>query len=373
METLILSCGTGGGHDAAGRALQEELTRRGHHVTMMNPYTLKSERTADRINNTYIRVAQRVPQAFGAAYGIANLYRRLPFRSPVYFANRQMVDTMQDYLSEHHFDVVLMPHLFPAEILTNMKEQGLEVPKMIFVATDYTCIPFTEEPDCDAYVIPSEELTPEFTRRGIPAEKLYPLGIPVSRRFSEPMSRDEAAAKLGLDPEKHYILVSGGSIGAGNMTAVLRTLCRLYRDDRETQIIAICGSRSELSDRLRAQYGDRVTILDHTDQMDAYLSLCEIFLTKPGGLSSTEAAVVGVPILHIAPIPGCETRNVRYFRRLGMGIPVRRSRRTLCRAVGAVEDRSVRDGMIQQQHRYVPADASAEICDLAEQLAAEAS
>lgn len=373
MEALILSCGTGGGHDAAGRALQEELTRRGHHVTMINPYALKSERTADRINNTYIRVAQRAPAVFGLVYGIGNLYRRLPFHSPVYFVNGRMAETMQGFLSEHHFDVVLMPHVFPAEILSFMKDRGMTVPQTIFIATDYTCIPFTEEPDCDAYVIPSEELMPEFTRRGIPEEKLHPLGIPVSRRFSEPMSREEAAARLGLDPKKRYILVSGGSIGAGNMTAVLRTLCRLYRDDRETQIIAICGSRSELSEHLRAQYGDRVTILDHTDQMDAYLSLCEMFLTKPGGLSSTEAAVVGVPILHIAPIPGCETKNVRYFRRLGMGIPVRRSRYTLRRAVGAVETPSVRSSMIQRQHQYVPAGASAGICDLAEQLAAEAT
>lgn len=369
MEALILSCGTGGGHDAAGRALKEELTRRGHHVTMINPYTLKSDRVANRINNAYIRIAQRAPRAFGAAYGIANLYRHLPFHSPVYFANERMVETMRSYLSEHHYDVVLMPHLFPAEILTNMKEQGLPVPKTIFVATDYTCIPFTEEADCDAYVIPSEALTPEFVRRGIPQDKLHALGIPVSGRFSSPMTREEAANSLGLDPEKRYILISGGSIGAGNVAAVLRTLCRLYEGDQDVRIIAICGSRTELAERLREKYGDQVMILDHTDRMDAYLSLCDMFLTKPGGLSSTEAAVVGVPILHIAPIPGCETRNVRYFRQNGMDIPVRHPRRTLRRAVGAVENEVVRDCMIRQQHRCVPVDAAAKICDLAEQLA----
>lgn len=74
MEALILSCGTGGGHNAAGRAMLEALERRGHRAAMFNPYTLKSETAALRIDNAYIRVAQRAPRAFGAIYGLGNLW-----------------------------------------------------------------------------------------------------------------------------------------------------------------------------------------------------------------------------------------------------------------------------------------------------------
>ena len=42
-----------------------------------------------------------------------------------------------------------------------MKKMGMEVPPSIFVATDYACIPFTEETDCDDVVIPSEKLITE--------------------------------------------------------------------------------------------------------------------------------------------------------------------------------------------------------------------
>lgn len=371
MEALILSCGTGGGHNAAGRAMLEALERRGHRAAMFNPYTLKSETAALRIDNAYIRVAQCAPRAFGAIYELGNLWRRLPGYSPVYYANGLMVDRMEEFLSKNHFDVVLMPHLFPAEILTHLKRRGLKVPKMIFVATDYTCIPFTEEPDCDAYVIPSEELRPEFLSWGIPADRIAPLGIPVSRRFSRPISRDEAASLLGLDPEKRYILVSGGSIGAGNVAAILRSLCRLYRFDENTRIVAICGSRSELSAQLRDEYGERVLILDHTDRMDAYLRLSDVYLTKPGGLSSTEAAVMGVGLLHIAPIPGCETRNVAFFTKHGMSLAVDRQPGTLRRAIAEVEDPKFRRRMIDNQHRWVPSDAADQICRLAERLTGE--
>ena len=147
MDALILSCGTGGGHDAAGKAVYEEMRRRGHHVTMLNPYTIKSTRLSNRINRIYISIVQHMPKAFGVIYMIGNLYRRLPFRSPVYFVNRAMNSVMKEYFAEHHFDIVIMPHLFPAEIMTNMKLHGMDIPKTMFIATDYVCIPFTEETD----------------------------------------------------------------------------------------------------------------------------------------------------------------------------------------------------------------------------------
>ena len=172
MDALILSCGTGGGHNSAGKAVLEELERRGHHVTMLNPYTLKSEKLSSGIDQTYISTVQHAPDAFGAVYKIGDLYRRLPFRSPVYFVNHAMDSVMQEYFAEHHTDIVLMPHLFPAEIMTNMKLHGMQIPKTMFIATDYVCIPFTEETQCDAYVIPAADLAEDFSGRGIPAEKL---------------------------------------------------------------------------------------------------------------------------------------------------------------------------------------------------------
>ena len=158
MDALILSCGTGGGHDAAGSAVAEELINRGHHAVMLNPYTLQSEQLAEKINHIYISTARKAPLMFGAVYRAGQLYRQMPFRSPVYFLNRLMTSIMEEYLTQNHFDIIITPHLFPAEIITAMKHKGLCPPKTIFIATDYTCIPFTEETECDAYVIPAAEL-----------------------------------------------------------------------------------------------------------------------------------------------------------------------------------------------------------------------
>ena len=409
MDALILSCGTGGGHNAAGRALREELIRRGHRAVMMNPYTLRGQNLAGKIDHAYIATAQKAPRAFGAVYGAGELYRRLPFRSPVYYANPAMISRMEEYLEENHFDIVIMPHLFPAEIMTNMKRRGMDIPRTMFIATDYCCIPFTEETDCDAYVVPGEELTDEFAGRGIPREKIYPLGIPVGRSFRTGRRRSGAAAgsmpdrgqgnvpeeaykdaaasgnlseadfrrdckreeRADWEPGKRYLLIAGGSIGAGKIDKLIGLLLEQAERDaprQETGIIVICGNNQELYWKLKRQYGTRVIVVGHTDYMADYLRISSLYITKPGGLSSTEAAVCGIPLLHMPAIPGCETHNVRYFREHGMSVCCDVSQEGAESVFRMLNDERACAEMVECQRRYIRRDAASDICRLAEEM-----
>lgn len=425
MDALILSCGTGGGHNAAGGALREELIRRGHRAVMMNPYTLRGQNLAGKIDHAYIATAQKAPRAFGAVYGAGELYRRLPFRSPVYYANQAMISRMEEYLEENHFDIVIMPHLFPAEIMTNMKRRGMDIPRTMFIATDYCCIPFTEETDCDAYVVPGEELTDEFAGRGIPREKIYPLGIPVGRSFRTGRRRSGAAAgsipdrasdmvpdrasdmvpdktpdsmpdealcdtaasgghsevdsrgsikekeKADWEPGKRYLLIAGGSIGAGKIDKLIGLLLEQAERDaprQETGIIVICGNNQELYWKLKRQYGTRVIVVGHTDYMADYLRISSLYITKPGGLSSTEAAVCGIPLLHMPAIPGCETHNVRYFREHGMSVCCDVSQEGAESVFRMLNDERACAEMVECQRRYIRRDAASDICRLAEEM-----
>lgn len=402
MDALILSCGTGGGHNSAGKAVMEELKQRNHHVTMMNPYTLCSEGLAEKIDRLYISTASKAPGAFGVIYNAGEMYRKLPFRSPVYHVNQRMVSAMQAYLEEHHYDVVIMPHLFPAEIMTNMKRHGLKIPRTMFIATDYCCIPFTEETECDAYVIPSAELEEDFSGRGIPADRLYPYGIPVDSGFaSERKQRRESvgtgsrAEKENADGcaweiksgesetgesetgdsaegDKRYMLISGGSMGAGKIEKLIGMLLEhMAREEqrRNMGIIVICGNNQELYRKLKQKYGRQIVVVGHTDYMAEYLRVSSLYITKPGGLSSTEAAVCGVPLVHMPPIPGCETYNVRYFRDHNMSVACDVTEEGAERILSLLEQPELCRQMTDCQHKYIRKDAAVRICDLAERLA----
>ena len=417
MRVLILSCGTGGGHNAAANAMKEAFEMRGHQADVLNPYTLKTNKLANIIDTLYVRLVQISPTLFGFAYKIGDTYRRLPWRSPVYFANAEMVPVMEQYLAKNHYDAIVMPHLFPAEIITQMKDKGIALPPTIFVATDYVCIPFTEETDCDAYVIPSRHVRQDFLRRGIPEEKLKALGIPVRQTFAQKVSKEKAREQLGLEPDTFYTLVCAGSMGAGGILKTIKVLYRWckkqnrklekrnrkeqkknqnlnqtqgqkknqnqhldkfqtktqYKNQHQTKLIIICGNNKVLYDALHKILGgdEHVILTGFTDQMALYMKASDVCITKPGGLSSTEAAVANVPFIHAMAIPGCETQNLDFFESCGMSIGVRKSHGELIRAIKRLQSIQLQETMKLAQKKFVRPNSGEAICRLTEKLVRE--
>lgn len=364
MDALILSCSTGGGHNAAGEALKEELIDRGHHVEMFDPYSLISSRLASGIGNVYIKLVQKSPKLFGFVYRLGEVYRRLPFRSPVYFINKKLAEVLKRYLQMNHVDVILMPHLFPAEMITHLKKQGVSVPLSVFVATDYACIPFTEETECDYYVIPHKDLIFNFTKKGIAKEKIKPFGIPVRKPFSQKTSKEKAKELLGLNKEKNYYLIAGGSIGAGELIKVVDTVFQtVIGNDNKTELIIICGNNEKIYKKLKQKYNDHAIILHKTNKMALYMKASDLFISKPGGLSSTEAAVAGVPMLHSGPIPGCETINKRFFEKHGISIPLKHLNAYYLSAIIEKLNQET-----DSKEKIIPQDARQKICDWLEEV-----
>lgn len=368
MKVLILSCSTGGGHNSAGHAVEHALEKRGHQVVMMDPYELKSSELAQLVGNVYVKTVQAMPRVFGGVYKIGDMVRRVPGRSPVYAVNAAMAKPLEQYIAEEGFDAVVMPHLFPAEIITYMKRHGMRTPFSVFVATDYTCIPFTEETDCDYYVIPSKDLIPEFSAWGIPQEKLVPLGIPVGEGFGRDCDRKALRKELGLDGDRQYLMISGGSMGAGDLAGLLRAFVHWIGTHASWRALVICGSNQELKAELEREYAGNsdVELIGYTKRMADYVNCCDVFVTKPGGLSATEAAAVGVPLIYISPIPGCENRNLEYFCSRGMSLSVLRAEEVQ-KAMEQLENPDFCRRMIQAQHADINRNAAEDICRFLEE------
>jgi len=118
MDVLILSCGTGGGHDAAAHAIQETLQQCGHRATVMNPFSLRGEAVERRVNHIYIRTVQHAAPVFGMVYQIGQTFRRVLRPSPVYWFTRKAARMLGEYLAEHATDVIITTHPFPGVMLT---------------------------------------------------------------------------------------------------------------------------------------------------------------------------------------------------------------------------------------------------------------
>ncbi len=364
MKVLILSCNTGEGHNVAGKAMKEALEKEGHEAIMLDYMKLSSDRTSKVVGGTYINIAKYTPHFFYILYRVALKISSDKRKSPVYYANSLMAKHLKKYLDENKFDIILMPHLFPAETMTYMKKKKMINEKTITISTDYTCIPFWEETECDAYVIPHERMMDEYIQRGIPKEKLYPLGIPVRQGFYVKEEMKKAKKELNLNTDKPMYLIMSGSMGFGKIQLFTIELNRQCKDGE--QIVVICGNNKKLKKLLEKEFKnkDNVNILGYTDKISLYMDAADVIYTKPGGLTSTEVIVKNRPLVHTAPIPGCETKNMEFFMEEGMAFHSKKIANQIEQGRTLLYNQEIRNDMLENQRKNAKLNAAKDIIKL---------
>ena len=84
----------------------------------------------------------------------------------------------------------------------------------------------------------------------------------------------------------------------------------------------ICGTNDRIRKLLKKEFrwSRYVHLVGFTEHVSDYMDACDVLFTKPGGITSTEGLVKGIPMVHTAPIPGCETRNRQFFEERGMSV-----------------------------------------------------
>ena len=324
MKILILSCNTGEGHNSSGKALRAALHNKGIECDLMDTLAIKSEGLSKFVSNLY-ELSIKI-NLFGLVYRIAQWYSslQLKIKSPIYLFSGLFAKRLARIISEGGYDGIICVHLFPAEGITRIRRKyGQSIPT-IFVMTDYTCIPLLYETELDRYIIAHENLKNEFIENGLPEEKLYAIGIPINEnKFATKMPKDIAQYLVNIlfkweNADGKWYLIMGGSMGFGNIIKLIDELKgRIHDSDR---IICICGKNNKLRhDVLRRFSRDfNIKAVGYTDQISSIMDACDILLTKPGGITSTEAIIKNIPLVHINPIKGLEEDNANFFRLLGM-------------------------------------------------------
>ncbi len=368
MKILILSRSMGGGHNSAARAIGEavkSLNGREQDGIVMNieADVVDASRFTrlvlkDASSHIYVNSVRCFPGLFGKVYKIAKVISTPKFKSVVYLANHKGAGKMLDFIEKGGYDGIAATNLFPIETLTYLKRSGrLKVP-CFGVATDYTCIPFWEDTEMDLYFTPGKELNGEYTAKKMPEDRLIPTGIPVSQRFLHKTDSSEAKRQLNLDPNRRYILVMSGSMGAGYLE---NTVGAVLSYGGDITPIVVCGSNAEVKSRLDDRFGSLVVTMGFTDKVELYMSASEAVVTKAGGLTSTEAAVFGIPMIHTGSIPGCETKNAGYFSSHGMSITGENVDELMKNAVSLINDKDRVNSMLAAQKKYVSSSAAVDI------------
>ena len=321
MKILLLSCSTGEGHNHCALAVKEALDARGHETSfldMLHMFGDPGPLSFDKILN---RISTKAPDVFGMMYHAGAMYSATGVTSPVYMANIRHARQLNAFIRDNGYDAVVCSHLFPMETLTFLRRWERCDVKCCGILSDYTCIPFLAETDLDAYFLPHSEVRELCIQAGMPAEKLIVSGMPVAARFLAPMDKAAARAALGLPTDKKIYLIMTGGIG--------------------------CGDAVSLCDAIR-----RVP--------DENALLC-VLLSKAGGISSSEATILGVPLVHTMAIPGVEKENAAFFARHGLSFFARNVDEAARFADRLIYDPACAERMLAAQAAWLPRNGAEQI------------
>lgn len=317
MRVLVLSANTGAGHNSAAAAIEEALLARGEICEIVDSLAFISERVSDFISWGHSYVYRKFPRLFGAGY-------RFEENHSVRFIYDQCAKgapALQRKLNEG-WDAVVCVHVFSGMMMTELRRRAGKSLPCVFVATDYTCSPGVSELDMDLFFIPHASLAGEFVRNGVPRERIVASGIPIRRAFYESVEKDEAKRVLGLPREGSMVMLSCGSMGCGHMEKNALELCEQIPSG--AYLAVICGSNRKTYEALLPYESERLRVIGFTDQMPLYMSAAELYITKPGGLTTSEAIAKRLPMIFINAVPGCETRNYDFLIRCGIASGAKR-------------------------------------------------
>ena len=226
-------------------------------------------------------------------------------------------DRMFEYIQKGQYDAVICTHVFTALMLTDMLKKHPMKLATCFVSTDYTCSPSTKDSNLDFYFIPDKEFGTDFECKTITEDKLIPSGIPVRQMFCTPCAVEQAKISVDVDPDHKHLIMMCGSMGCGPMKKLLQKLSDKLPNDWELSVI--CGNNQKLADQLSAKYAGNknIHIRGFVKDMGTMMDSADLYLTKPGGISVSEAAVKDLPMVFVDAVAGCEEYNRIHFIRKG--------------------------------------------------------
>lgn len=364
VKILILSCNTGGGHNSAALAVQEALHERGAWAEIVDPLSFAGDAAKEAASNLYNSIIRNVPKAFGVIYRVGELADSALPKSPVYMANALYADKLLAYIREQAIDAVVSTHLYGMEAMTAIRKKlGERVPNY-GVLTDYTCIPFFSDTQLDGYFIPHRDLRGELAAKGIDEKLMYDTGIPVSARFSQRLGQSEARERLDLPRRGAVYLVMTGEVGCGRADELCDEL--IARETGDFTACVMVGRNEKMRDMLIERYGrdGHIRPVEYTREVNVYMNAADALITKPGGLSSTEAAAARVPLVHLITIPGCEEKNAAFFEARGLSHKTESMREAARLAVELAHDSQAGAAMRARQAEEINPHAARDIAEI---------
>ncbi len=320
MRILIFFAATGGGHRRTAGALESYFHNHmpGAQVQAVDSLKAVHMMVDKMICGSYHFMATKAPRAYGVLYKQTQKPSAdvVPCLSSI--CCRKLLPIIQDFQP----DVIFTCHPFAGEMVSQLKRRGKIHQPLVAVVTDYGAHRSYVTDQVNAYVVPSMECADMLSDMGVPRQKIYPFGIPVYETFFHSRSRGELQKAFGLQPGRKTVLLMAGSFGVTQIQSIYQSLMDIRED---FQMVVITGKNKKMYETFhkmieRSGAKSRVKLVFFTTEVEKYMQASDLLITKPGGLTISEALACRLPLAVFDAIPGQEEDNAQFLVDHGMGV-----------------------------------------------------
>lgn len=368
---MFLSASVGEGHTAAALAVRAILAERrpGGRFEVIDSYRYASQVFGRVASNGYIGMVKVLPQLYRYLYDQAERATKVSgFKT---WLNQYTAVNLRNFVSDLHPDVIVCSHAFPCGVMSAYKKEYPDAPPIVGIVTDFVVHPFWIHRNIDAYAVATPTMRQTLIARGVPAERVRITGIPIDRAFARGISRRAARLSIGISPDATTLLLMGGGLGIGPLEKALVAIDRLEHD---VQTVVVVGKNAALERRLRSvAHGLRhkVSVAGFVPNVYDYMRAADVLVSKPGGLTSSEALAAGLPMIMLRPLPGQEERNTRYLQERGVGIRANSAADLTNFLDGLLRDPEMLQRFRANARQLAMPDAAAAVADLVETLVSQ--
>jgi 1,2-diacylglycerol 3-beta-galactosyltransferase len=311
---IFLMSDTGGGHRAAGRAIEAALNIRYPdefevaYVDVFREYTPPPMKYAPEI---YPRWVKHSIKTYGWYFQFFDQLMQLPLaRStlPTLVAE----DVVKKLMSDYKPDVIVVLHgAFSRFIVGARQRLRLDVP-IITVITDMAK-PHVAwyHPGVDRCLVPCEAAYTRGIKLGIPASKLRIVGHPAHPKFAlYTGTKQDARAELNWAQDLPAVMLVGGGDGMGTMADIA---LEINKRNLDMQLAIICGRNEELRDYMQSiTWNQQTYVYGFVRNMEVMMRGADVLITKAGPGTIAEAAISELPMIINDAIPYQESPNADF-------------------------------------------------------------
>lgn len=362
MRILILSASTGGGHMRTSAAMKKyiEANRPDDVVRVVDALECIGHLYNKTVSEGYELMAKTVPKFYGTVYNFTNKDSKMTALTAKF--QQSLAKKLLPLMVEFRPDVMIGVHAFCVEMASSLKRKyKMNIP-LISLITDFAPHMLYVQKEVDAYVVSNQEMVEALEKFGVDRSTVQVSGIPIDPVFYNKQSRQELMKKMGLNPNLKTLLLMAGSFG-------VKDIFKIYRDIVETesdfQIIVVTGKNKRLFDTFDAMldktsdendklienggyenFDEEIAKEDNTitenresnkvyaghngikptkllyfvDNINEYMYIADLIVTKPGGLTVSEAIASTLPMAIFSAFPGQEEDNAIYLEKNNMAV-----------------------------------------------------